>query len=129
VAFPLTSPSGPITFPTRTFENAGGWRSGVFNRLEGPVVDADPRLSELFGRLARWVRLGSDGERGVADPPRGPWMTGSGAALFLVADDPSQARRLESALRAPRGPLSSFTAETGIAVETARVQPHPALFP
>ncbi len=131
VSFPLTSPSGPISFPTRTFENAGGWRRGLFNRLENPVLATDSRLSELARRLRdfnREHRVHSDLVSSDRGSSNGWIMTGSGSAFFWSEQNRAGARRLEAALLSPDGPLAPYSAETGVAVVVVRGHPHPALF-
>jgi len=120
LSFPLTSPDGPITFPARTFASAGGWPRGLFNRLEGPLIAAEPQLAELASRLRDFARARPEAATGVG-------MTGSGSAYFLAARDRVGARRLEALLRAANGPLASFTRATGVPVATATTEPHPAL--
>jgi 4-diphosphocytidyl-2-C-methyl-D-erythritol kinase len=120
LSFPLTSPDGPITFPARTFANAGGWSRGLFNRLEGPLIAAEPRLAELASRLRDLVRAHPDAATGVG-------MTGSGSAYFLAARDRAGARRLLALLRAADGPLASFTAATGVPVRAVMAAPHSIL--
>lgn len=119
VSFPLTSPDGPITFPARTFATAGGWSRGLFNRLEGPLLAAEPRLRELRARLGEFTRS-------RPGPPTCLGMTGSGSAYFIAARDRSEARRVESELRDPEGPLSEVAASAGLTVGTARGGLHPA---
>lgn len=51
LAFPLTDPEGPISVPAKTFEDSGEWQRGVFNRLEGSVIDAARPLARLVEHL------------------------------------------------------------------------------
>jgi len=120
LSFPLTSPDGPITFPARTFASAGGWSQGLFNRLEAPLIAAEPRLADLASRLRTFVRARPDTAMGVG-------MSGSGSAYFLAARDRAAARRLEASLLAAEGPLVDSAATTGVDVTTVTAEPHPAL--
>ncbi|MFQ5653964.1 MAG: 4-(cytidine 5'-diphospho)-2-C-methyl-D-erythritol kinase [Planctomycetota bacterium] len=104
LTLPLTSPVGPITFPERTFDAPGHWVNGLFNRLEGAVLSADPRLRSI----ARWLQANAPGR----------WrMTGSGSAFYVACRDDRSARELAS--RVPR----EVAPVAGCQVRTRRVRP------
>ena len=125
VSLALTSQSGPITFPTRTFESSGEWQRGLFNRLEARVIASVPQLAEL----ARRLQITSESDH----PSSTDWvpaqMTGSGSAFFVVGRDFAHARTIDAALCARGGPLDTYERQTGVAVSTLCARPHPRLFP
>ena len=78
VTFPLTSPSGPISFPITTFVRSATWLEGLFNRLETSVLSRHCSLRSL----AEWLEFTVPGR----------WrMTGSGSAFFVVVADRAEA--------------------------------------
>ncbi len=100
VTFPLTSPDGPISFPTTTFVDLRLWVAGLFNRFERSVLLAEPVLERVASGLER-----------VAP---GRWrMTGSGSGFFVVcqghADAESAAAELRPVAREWGVPLRTYT--------------------
>ena len=112
LSFPLTSPDGPITFPTRTFVTSRRWMTGLFNRLERPVLTLHEGLAALAERLESTVA--------------GRWrMTGSGSAFYVVCETRLEADGLARILAEEWNGVSLTTqvARISSAVVTSTVPP------
>lgn len=113
VTFPLTSPSGPISFHKTTFVSSGKWIHSLFNRLEASVFTQFDELQHLVD----WL------ERNASKRWR---MTGSGSAFFVVCSQAGEARHLATELRAA---FPQTLSQPGAEAPPAQAFPEQALSP
>ncbi|MFN0060170.1 MAG: 4-(cytidine 5'-diphospho)-2-C-methyl-D-erythritol kinase [Planctomycetota bacterium] len=111
LTFPLTSPDGPLSFPSEILTAAQDWHSALFNRLEAAATSNEPRLATLRTELER------------ASP--GFWcMSGSGSAFFRPCGSVTEAKKLHSHLTAltknsVRPPQTELCSESRSVLEAA----------